>query len=397
MKEKYRVLFIASHPVQYQSPIFRLMAQHPRLDMEVAYCSLQGAEAGHDPGFGIEVKWDVPLLEGYPWTEVPNKSLAPRLERFWGLVNPGLWRLVCEGGFDAVVAYTGYAYASFWILAGSAKLHGVPLLFGTDATSLEPRDGKRWKKWVKKLVLPGIFRLASIVTVPSSAGRRFIGSLGIPDSRIHVTPFTADNEWWLRQAALVDRAAVRRRWKIPEEASVALFCAKLQAWKRPQDVLRAFAKADAADSYLVFAGEGPLSAELKAEANSLGIGERTLFLGFVNQSELPSVYRAADLFVISSQYDPCPIVVCEAMVCGCPVILSDEIRGRFDLVENGKTGFIFPCGDVEALARLLRETLPAKERLREMGQAARQRMETWSPRENIEGQLAAIESACGLR
>src|SRR5690242_11454195 len=62
-KDRYRVLFVATHPVQYQSPIFRRMAEHPRLHIQVAYCSLQGAEARIDPEFGVEVKWDVPLLE----------------------------------------------------------------------------------------------------------------------------------------------------------------------------------------------------------------------------------------------------------------------------------------------------------------------------------------------
>ena len=82
MGRKYRVLLIASHPIQYAAPLYRLMAKHPQLDILVAYCSLQGAEKGVDPGFGVEVAWDVPLLEGYPWVHVPNRSPRP------GIGNP---------------------------------------------------------------------------------------------------------------------------------------------------------------------------------------------------------------------------------------------------------------------------------------------------------------------
>jgi len=89
-KERYRVLLVSSHPVQYAAPLFRLMARHPRLDILVAYCSLQGAEPGIDPEFKVEVAWDIPLLEGYPWVRVPNRSPWPSLDRFTGLVNPGL-------------------------------------------------------------------------------------------------------------------------------------------------------------------------------------------------------------------------------------------------------------------------------------------------------------------
>jgi glycosyltransferase involved in cell wall biosynthesis len=377
--------------VQYASPQFRQMAQHPQLDIQVAYCSLQGAEPGFDPDMERQVAWDVPLLEGYPWISVPNRSLRPGIQRFWGLVNPGLWKIVRDGRFDVIVSFAGYSYASFWILAASAKLRGIPFLFGTDATSLDARDGKHWKVKLKQLVLPVIFRLASVVIAPSAAGKQFIRSLGIKESKIVLMPFVIDNEWWVRQASQIDRKAARRRWGIPEQATVVLFCAKLQPWKRPQDVLQAFARARVPGSVLVFAGEGQLRGQLEVDSLSLGIKEKVKFLGFVDQSELPSVYCAADLFVIPSKYDPCPVVVCEAMVCGCPVILSDEIRGRFELVQPGQTGFIFPCGDVEKLAEILSEVLPDRGALKKMSEAARERMRTWSLRENIAGVMEAVQ------
>src|SRR6266853_5929009 len=62
-----RLLVVASHVVQYSSPIFQKLAQDPRLEIVVAYCSMQGAQTGVDPGFGVQVSWDTPLLEGYPW------------------------------------------------------------------------------------------------------------------------------------------------------------------------------------------------------------------------------------------------------------------------------------------------------------------------------------------
>jgi glycosyltransferase involved in cell wall biosynthesis len=392
-----RVLFIGTHPVQYSSPMFHLYAKDPRLEIQVAYCSLQGAEAEFDRDFGVEVKWDVPLLEGYPWVAAPNRSWSPGLGAFFGLFNPAIWSLIRSGNFDAVVFYTGYAYSTFWVGIAAAKLSGVPILFGTDATSLQPRDAKRWKLPIKRFLLPKIFRLADVVIIPSEAGRQFILGMGISDSRVVLTPFVVDNTWWSERASEVDRSAVRREWGVPEDAPVVLFCAKLQPWKRPGDVLNAFAKANVEGAFLVFAGDGPMRASLEAAAKSLGIVERTRFLGFVNQTGLPSVYRSADLFVLPSEYDPCPAVVCEAMLCGCPVVLSDEIRGRFDIVENGETGFIFPCGDVDALARILADTLGERAKLAELSRNAVNRMETWSPQMNLDGLAMAVERASSRR
>lgn len=395
-RNRYRVLFVASHPVQYASPVFQKMAQHPQLDILVAYCSLQGAEPGVDPEFGLEVKWDVPLLDGYPWLQVRNNSLRPGLGRFFGLFNLDLWKLVRAGNYDAVILYTGYVYASFWIAATAARRSRTPILFGTDATSLEPRSGQRWRVWIKKLFLPAVFRMATVAIAPSSATAEYLRSFGIAAERIVVTPFVVDNDYWTNRAAQVDRDAVRSTWGCSNGEPVVLFCAKLQPWKRPQDVLQAFAKADLADARLIMAGEGSMREQLGAEAKRLGIAERVKFVGFVNQSQLPALYRSADVMVLPSEYDPCPVVVCEAMLCGCPVILSDRIRGRFELVRPGETGFIYPCGDIDALATILRQALSNRRQLHRMGESARVRLDTWSPAENIQALLLAVDRSVTL-
>jgi glycosyltransferase involved in cell wall biosynthesis len=393
MSDKFRVLFVCSHPVQYQSPIFREMAKHPRLDIQVAYCSLQGAEPALDPGFGIKVSWDVPLLEGYPWLQVSNRSRRPGLGRFWGLMNPGLWGMIRKGSYDAVVIFTGYMYVSFWIAMIAAKLSRRAVLFGTDAHGLVPQDGKNWKIAIKKIVWPRLFRLANVVIVPSSRGIAMMRSLGIPDGRLVLTPYVVDNTWWSSQSEQVDRPTVRRSWGVPENGSVVLFCAKLQPWKRPLDLLQSFASAQVTDSHLVFAGDGPLREELEAKAKALGLANRVHFLGFKNQSQLPAIYSASDLLVLPSEYDAFGVVVNEAMLCGCAVAVSDRVGSGHDLVSNGENGFIFPCGDRDALAAILCDALNDRKRLRRMGANARRRMETWSPRENIQGLLGALDQS----
>ncbi|HYX18491.1 MAG TPA: glycosyltransferase family 4 protein [Nostoc sp.] len=390
---KYRVLIVASHPVQYAAPLFRLMAKHPQLDIQVAYCSLQGVKAGFDAGFGVEVAWDIPLLDGYPWVKVENNSPKPKLGSFFGLINLGLWNLISKDNFDAVIVYTGYNYFSFWIAAVAVKLKVSKFLLSTDASVLEPRDKKRWKRWLKNMLLPRIFQLADIVMVTSTLGKQMVHSLGIPEHNIALTPYTVDNDRWISEANQVDVKAVRKQWDISESASVLLFCAKLQHWKRPHDVLRAFAQANVQNSYLIFAGEGPLRAELEVETDSLGLIDRVKFLGFVNQSHLSSIYRSADLFVLSSDYEPFGLVVNEAMLCGCPVIVSDQVGSRYDLVKHGKTGYVYPCGDIEALAKILQEVLPDHECLQKMGTAATQWMDSWSPHVYIEAIIKALEKS----
>jgi len=367
------------------------MAQHPKIDLLVAYCSLHGAEAALDPGFGVEVKWDIPLLDGYPWIQVPNRSLRPGLGRFFGLVNPDLWHRIRTEQFDAVHILTGYNYLTFWIVAAIAKSTKTALLFGTDAHELSPQGCPIWKTRIKKLLLPHIFGLADTVTVLSSGGVKFIHSLGIPEQRIQLTPFVVDNDWWISQAQKVDQGLVRQQWNIPTDAFVILFCAKLQSRKRPQDALQAFAKVNLPNSYLVFAGDGVLRADLEAETKSFGIEDQVRFLGFVNQSQLPSTYRSADLFVFSSEHEPFGVVVNEAMLCGCPVVVSNRVGARYDLVCHGETGFVYPCSDVNALAEIMRLAKSNPKELEQISTSASKQMKTWSPHENVEAILQALE------
>jgi glycosyltransferase involved in cell wall biosynthesis len=385
---RYRVLAVCAHPVQYMSPILRLMARHPQLDLKVAYCSLRGATAGHDPEFNATVQWDVPLLDGYDWIEVPNRGSGS--ESFFGLHNPGLWKMILDGHYDAVLIYTGYPRSSFWISYFASKLSRTAFIFGTDATTLVPMTGPSWKKYVKRLVWPILYRLASQVIVPSNGTRDLMRSLGIPEERITLTPYSVDNDWWLARSREVDRAAVRASWGVPSETAVLLFCAKLQPWKRPQDLLQAFAQSNLQNAVLIIAGEGPLRAAMEKQATSLGIADRVRFLGFVNQTQLPALYTASDLLVLPSSYEAFGVVVNEAYMCGCPVVASDHVGAARDLIAPVNPNLVYPCGEVPGLARILHDTLRDRTRLAQLGEAARRHMETWSPRENIAGTVEAI-------
>jgi len=394
-ERRYRVLAICSHAVQYTSPVFRSLALHPQLDLSVVYCTLRGAEPARDPEFGTVVQWDIPLLEGYQWSQVANRGSGA--ETFWGLYNPELWQFIRRGKFDAAICFLSYTHASFWISFAAAKSCGSAFLFGCDQHSLEPRDGRVWKRWVKRILWPVLYRLADQVLVSSSGARSLILSLGLPQQKVTLAPITVDNDWWIHHSQKVDREAVRASWGATSQSTVVLFCAKLQPWKRPQDLLRAFARAELSDALLVYAGEGPQRQELEREAGDLGVATRVRFLGFVNQTQLPAVYTAADLMVLPSEYEPFAVVVNEASCCGCAVAASDRVGAAQDLIAPVDPGLIYPCGDVSALSTLLKSFCTNKERGRALGEAARKRLGSWSLREAIGGILAAVETAVSRR
>jgi glycosyltransferase involved in cell wall biosynthesis len=373
------------------SPVLRQIAQHQQVDLHVAYCSLRGAQPVYDPDFDTTVQWDVPLLAGYTWEEVSNSGSGT--ESFFGLRNPGLWKLIRGGKFDAVLSYVGYLRASFWISYFACLTSGTAILFGTDASSIVPRSGSARNALLKRAFWPVLFSLADQVIVPSTATRDLIRSLGIPEDRITLTPYSVDNDWWTAQSHNVDRVAARAAWGASPETAVILFCGKLQPWKRPLDLLRAFAQARISHSLLVYAGDGRQRCELEREAASLGVAQQVRFLGFVNQSQLPAVYTAADVMVLPSEYEPFAVVVNESFCCGTPVVASDRVGAARDLIAPVDPSLIYPCGNASVLAQLLNRLLSDRERLRTLGGAVRRRMDTWSPKQNIDATVDAVQRA----
>jgi glycosyltransferase involved in cell wall biosynthesis len=235
--------------------------------------------------------------------------------------------------------------------------------------------------------------LADQVVVPSSGTYELIVSLGISSERVTLTPYVVDNDWWTAQSSGVDRRAVRASWGARLEDTVVLFCAKLQPWKRPADLLHAFAQANLRAALLVFAGEGPLRAELESEAVALGISSRVRFLGFVNQSQLPAVYTSADVMVLPSEYEPFGVVVNEAMCCGCPVIASDRVGAAKDLIEPINREFILACGNIEGLALLLANMIVDSEFLKTAGRRSVDHMKNWTIERNVTATTAVLETA----
>jgi glycosyltransferase involved in cell wall biosynthesis len=123
---------------------------------------------------------------------------------------------------------------------------------------------------------------------------------------------------------------------------------------------------------LVLAGDGFERAELEELARRLGIAERTRFLGWVPNAELPRFYRSAAVSVIPSLEEGFGIPAAEAMGCEVPVVASDA-GGLPEVVEDGVTGLVVPRGDVDALADALVRLLSDADLRRRMGREGRKR------------------------
>jgi glycosyltransferase involved in cell wall biosynthesis len=185
--------------------------------------------------------------------------------------------------------------------------------------------------------------------------KEYWNGYGATLSQIETTFLAVDNKFFASkceaQTALAQ--SLRSKWGVPQDGAVFLYCAKLIPVKAPEVLLKAFALLAGPAAHLVFVGTGQMEASLKKLQQKLGV-KNIHWEGFVNQSALPAYYRASDVLVLPSRFEPWGLVVNEAMACGTPCIVSDVVGAGADMIEGQETGLIFPHDNVEALAAALR-------------------------------------------
>ena len=371
-----RLCYLVSHPIQYQAPLLRRIADDPEIELTVLFETLVTAASYHDQGFGRDVAWDVPLTEGYTHQAVSGiDEVRARLAE-----TDVLW----AHGWDSHLRRKALALA--------ARMD-VPVLMRGENTLAAMPDGAGLRGMAKRHYLKVIFKHCAGFLCIGSQNRRYYEAHGVGEDRLFSMPYAVDNDFFTErgQAASSRREDFRRELNLQPERPVVLFAGKLQRRKHPMALLQAWRSLDAQAAghpYLLFVGDGEERAALEA---SIGDDEGVKLLGFRNQTELPAFYDLADVFVLPSEREPWGLGVNEAMACGTAVIASDQCGCAADLVDDS-CGAVVPVGDSQALTDALQTLMGDAERLAAMGEAARMRIASCSFNEDIAGLKAAIKA-----
>ena len=391
-RKPFRVAVLNSHPIQYFAPLYAYLNRDQALEVTALYCSDISLRGGMDPGFGQAVTWDVDLLAGYPSIFLGPNARQRVPGGFWSLVCPEVWAEVRSGRYDAVWLH-GYAYAADLIALVAARSRGLPVFYRSETHLGLRRSG--WKRRTRDAVLSFAARFIDRFLAIGTANRDYYRALGVPAPKIFDVPYTVDNERFIAAARLSDdeRAAVRQRFGLPPDRPVVLFASKLLARKHPDDVVRAIARLrdEGVMASLLFIGAGEREASLRSLVVEYNLTGLVSFGGFVNQSELPKVYAASDVFVLPAENEPWGLIVNEVMCAGMPVIVASEVGCVPDLVHDGRNGLLVQAGDVASLTAALRRLLVDDRERVAMGQKGLEMIRDWSYERCRRGVLAAAK------
>jgi glycosyltransferase involved in cell wall biosynthesis len=389
-----RIAYFLTHPIQYQSPLIRHL-RAGGVDVQVIYGNDATARAYFDKGFGKQLAWDVPLLEGYPSTvlnaEDPKGTPKQQRAHFEGQIAAVLEK----EKFDAVWVH-GWAHPFTQAAWRQARQRQIPILLRGE-TFLGCVRGGKLRRLAHKLIFSRKFREVSAFLAVGKLNADLYRAYGVDEKRIFRAPYVVDNAFFQQrcQEAAPNREKLRAELGIEAGRPVILFCAKLIDVKSPEVLLRAVGGMET-KAQCVLVGDGELRPSLETLAAEVAPG-RIKFLGFRNQSELPALYDLCDVFVLPSGFEPWGLVVNEVMNAGRTVIVSDQVGSGPDLVREGENGSLFPAGDVAALARKLDHWCADVQVREQAGCKSLELISKWGFDEVLAGLREAIQQLPGLR
>ena len=385
-----RIAIITTHPIQYNAPWFKLLAERKQVALKVFYTWGQlAAEKKYDPGFGKNVDWDIPLLDGYDYSFVKNISASPGSHHFNGIDNPSLITAIKEWAPDAILVF-GWSFKSHLKVIRYFKGR-VAVLFRGDSTLLDEKMGPSFKKLLRRIFLTWVYKQVDKALYVGSANKSYYLQHGLTASQLIFAPHAIDNDRFKTGGQINKREALG----ISGADIVFLFTGKMEAKKDPLLLVNSFIALNHPAAHLLLVGNGNLDDQLKAlvEEQAAAIKSRIHFLPFQNQLEMPAIYKTADIFVLPSQGpgETWGLAVNEAMACGKAVLASDKCGCAQDLVKEGTNGYIFKSKDADDLKNKMAQLVSDHAAVKEMGKQSLQIIDNW----RYEKICAAIEQVVG--
>jgi glycosyltransferase involved in cell wall biosynthesis len=206
-----------------------------------------------------------------------------------------------------------------------------------------------------------------LTVVSENLKKYFVDSLAIPPHRIAVIPNGIDTNRYMPS----DRKGSLQDYLPPEfDGSVLITVGRLAEAKDHFTLLRAakILKEKNISFFLFIAGDGELREVLDAEKEKMELNDTVCFLG--TRTDVSDLLNESDVFVLPSKREGLPMVLLEAMATGLPVISSD-VGGIGEVIENGKNGILVDAGNEHQLADAISELLSNDKKMKQLGQSGR--------------------------
>ena len=313
-------------------------------------------------------------------------SLLMSGELNWGIVS-AVW-----GGKWDLVNIAGYSNLTSLCCMFVCIFRRIPFVIQADNQLIKKRKG--YRILLKRLFFWPLVRRCKAAIGISRPAKRFWESIGIPADSVFVVPCVSHLDAY-REAYLgvrAERDAIREELGVSTDEVVGVFVGRLLELKGLDLVLSGLAEVEGRSRpRLAIIGDGPERARLEALVESHALPVQ--FLGWRENSLLPAYYAASDFFFLASRREAWGIVVAEAMTCGLPIALSDQVGAAEELLADGENGFLVSEPTAGGWASVLERFVTERDRLAAMGERSLDIIRDWNLDMAATGFLSAMRRA----
>ncbi len=317
---------------------------------------------GHDVTVVTYKDGDAPYFEDDKGVKVyrvdnyminPNNFIDWIMQLNFNLIAKANEIIAEQGNFDVIHAHD-------WLVAYAAKTlknsYNIPIVATIHATESGRNSGihDETQRYINDTEWMLTYEASEVIVNSNYMKNELQRLFGLPYEKINVVP----NGVNLNLFNGIERDYTFRRRFAMDNEKIILFMGRLVYEKGVQHLISAMPKIlnGYHDSKLVICGKGGMLEELQAQANNLGISNKVYFAGYMQGKDVQKMYKAADIAVFPSTYEPFGIVALEAMLSENPVVVSD-IGGLNEIVQHRENGMKTYCGNPNSIADSILELL----------------------------------------
>ena len=276
----------------------------------------------------------------------PNNFIDWIMQLNFNLIAKANEIIAKEGNFDVIHAHD-------WLVAYAAKTlknsYNIPIVATIHATESGRNSGihDETQRYINDTEWMLTYEASEVIVNSNFMKNELQRLFGLPYEKINVVP----NGVNLNLFNGIERDYNFRRKYAMDNEKIILFLGRLVYEKGVQHLIAAMPKIlnGYHDSKLVICGKGGMLDELKAEAERLGISQKVYFAGYMQGKDVQRMYKAADIAVFPSTYEPFGIVALEAMLSENPVVVSD-VGGLNEIVQHKENGMKSYAGNPNSIA-----------------------------------------------
>jgi glycosyltransferase involved in cell wall biosynthesis len=368
---KKKILYLLSHPIQYQSPLIESISKDRFIDLEVIYYSDYSVKKHFDKAFGKKIRFNVPLLKGYKYSYIfkgDSKNIFIFLFKIILIFKKKKPDFLWVHGYDTFYKIITIFLANFF----NCKV----LLRGE--SNLLKNNFITFYIYTRKLFF---FFLDYFVDIYMSIGRKnkeFYENF-VSKNKIYPFPYVVNNNFFEKKILnKKNKIKLLNTLNIKKNSTIFIYTGKIIRKKNLSFLLEIFSKLvnKYNNIYLLIVGDGEERSFLEKKYNNFS--KNIKFLGFANQKEISNFYSISNIFIMPSSYEPWGLSVNEAMIFQNALLLSSNVGSGYDLLKHNKNGFFFKNNCSHDLESKIQKLLSNKKKLTKMQKESKKIISKWS-------------------